>query len=185
VERDRFRRDLYFRLAVIPLRIPPLRERGEDVLILADHYLRQFRAKYGKDAQRISPEARQLLLSYPWPGNVRELSHVIERAVLWSRGPELSPDHLSLTRPMEEVDGRTDGRTDVRSGGQAGESTVRPSDRPTVSPPDRPPATLEEVERGLLERALREASGNQTKAAQRLGISRDTLRYRMKKHGIQ
>jgi DNA-binding NtrC family response regulator len=169
VERDRFRRDLYFRLAVILLRLPPLRERGEDVLILAEHYLRRFSAKYGKDVRRIGAEARQLMLSYPWPGNVRELSHVIERAVLWSKGPELGADHLSLTRPVEEqTDRRTDGRTDR-----------------TAQPPSRPSAmTLQESERSMLEQALKESDGNQTKAAQRLGISRDTLRYRMKKYGI-
>src|SRR5207302_7331618 len=79
--RERFRRDLYFRLAVIVLVVPPLRERGEDVLLLTDHFLRVLNAKYGKTVREISAPARELLLSYPWPGNVRELSHVIERAV--------------------------------------------------------------------------------------------------------
>jgi len=103
----KFRSDLYFRLAVILLRLPPLRERGEDVLLLADLYLRKLSAKYGKDVRRLSPDAKALLLAYPWPGNVRELSHVIERAVLWSRGPELSPDHLSLTQPGGSAPRRT------------------------------------------------------------------------------
>ena len=67
------------------------------MLLLADLYLRRLSAKYGKDVRRLSPEAKQRLLAYPWPGNVRELSHVIERAVLWSQGPELSPEHLSLS----------------------------------------------------------------------------------------
>src|SRR3989449_849601 len=97
--RERFRRDLYFRLAVIVLVVPPLRERGEDVLLLTDHFLRVLNAKYGKTVREISAPARELLLSYPWPGNVRELSHVIERAVLWSRGPTLDVEHLSLTSP--------------------------------------------------------------------------------------
>ena len=79
--------------------MPPLRERDDDVLLLAEQFLRQFGAKYGKDVREISPRARESLLSYPWPGNVRELSHVIERAVLWSRGPVLDADHLSLTEP--------------------------------------------------------------------------------------
>jgi two-component system response regulator HydG len=99
VNRERFRKDLYFRLAVIVLHLPPLRERGEDVLLLAEHFLRAFNAKYGKAVREISAPARELLLAYPWPGNVRELSHVIERAVLWSRGPTLEAEHLSLTRP--------------------------------------------------------------------------------------
>ncbi|HEX3275326.1 MAG TPA: sigma-54 dependent transcriptional regulator, partial [Gemmatimonadales bacterium] len=95
-QQERFRRDLYFRLAVIILHLPPLRERGEDVLILAQHYLDRFNAKYGKGVRRIDQRAQEQLLSYPWPGNVRELSHVIERAVLWSRGTVLDPEQLSL-----------------------------------------------------------------------------------------
>jgi two-component system response regulator AtoC len=180
-ERDRFRKDLYFRLAVILLHLPPLRERGEDVLLLADLYLRRLSAKYGKDVRRLSPEAKQLLLAYPWPGNVRELSHVIERAVLWSMGPELSVEHLSLTQP----DGSTARRNELPS-------TAEPrSQAPPVSPGEPtghsfPPEgmSLDQWEKTLLEQALRETGGNQTRAAQRLGISRDTLRYRMKKHGI-
>src|SRR5206468_9233790 len=96
---ERFRKDLYFRLAVIVLDVPPLRERGSDVLLLTEHFLRSFNAKYGKVVREMSAAARDLLLSYPWPGNVRELSHVIERAVLWSRGPMLDVEHLSLTSP--------------------------------------------------------------------------------------
>ncbi|MGH2709346.1 MAG: sigma-54-dependent transcriptional regulator, partial [Actinomycetota bacterium] len=88
-QRERFRRDLYFRLAVILLRLPPLRDRGEDVMFLARHFLTRFNAKYGREVRRIDDHARDLLLAYPWPGNVRELSHVIERAVLWSGGQTL------------------------------------------------------------------------------------------------
>ncbi len=188
VERDQFRRDLYFRLAVILLRLPPLRERGEDVLLLADHYLHRLAAKYGKDVRRISAEAQQQMLSYPWPGNVRELSHVIERAVLWSRGQELTPEHLALTQPG----GPTGRRSDSVAPHDDRAPVTPPSTGPDAEPPSRsaaeqtPPegVTLEQWERTLLERALAESSGNQTRAAQRLGITRDTLRYRMKKHGL-
>jgi two-component system response regulator AtoC len=179
--RDRFRRDLYFRLAVIILHLPPLRERGGDVLVLAQHYLARFNAKYGKQVRQLDPRARDLLLAYPWPGNVRELSHVIERAVLWSRGPTLNAEHLSLTTP-ESV----------------GEAAERPAEPATAMPIEAPAALatngaslpppgmdLERWERAMIEQALRECEGNQTRAAQRLGISRDTLRYRLKKHGIQ
>jgi DNA-binding NtrC family response regulator len=165
-QRERFRRDLYFRLAVILLRLPPLRERGEDVLTLAGHFLKRFKAKYGKPVERIDPQARDLLLAYPWPGNVRELSHVIERAVLWSRGPMLDIEHLALEAPSEPP---------------AGLDQQRPP-----SSPSRPAGMdLEQWERSLIEQALRESDGNQTRAAQRLGISRDTLRYRLKKYGLQ
>jgi transcriptional regulator with PAS, ATPase and Fis domain len=168
VQQGRFRSDLYFRLAVILLHLPPLRERGEDTWLLAEHFLRRFSTKYGKDVRRISPRARELLLAYPWPGNIRELSHVIERAVLWSRDNTIDVDHLSLTTPLRK------------------DQDTPPPEAGTVPPQEDPPATgdLTQWERTMIERALREAGGNQTKAAQRLGITRDTLRYRLKKFDI-
>jgi two-component system, NtrC family, response regulator AtoC len=200
-QRETFRRDLYFRLAVIILHLPPLRERGADILLLAQHYLERFNAKYGKDVRQIDARARALLVDYPWPGNVRELSHVIERAVLWSRGPTLDVEHLSLATPAAAGAGAT----------SAGASTPAPAQVPTSAPAQagahgppaesasQPPAAasgeypafpppgmpLDQWERTLIQQALRECEGNQTRAAQRLGISRDTLRYRLKKHGIQ
>jgi DNA-binding NtrC family response regulator len=179
VQREGFRKDLYFRLAVILLRLPPLRERGEDVLLLAEHYLQRFNARYGRQVRTISPQAQQLLLSYPWPGNVRELSHVIERAVIWSQGDTLDTDHLSLMGSGEVSSG------DEQTSAEAGARSAPDTDRAPLSP--MPPAgvDLPQWERSIIERALREADGNQTKAAQRLGLSRDTLRYRLKKFGIQ
>jgi DNA-binding NtrC family response regulator len=150
-----FRKDLFFRLAVIVLHLPPLRDRGQDVILLADRFLSRFTAKYGKDVRGIDPDARAAMLAYPWPGNVRELSHVIERAVLWSQGGMLESKHLSL---MSSVDA----------------SSSLPGNG----------VDLSQLERSLIEQALRESAGNQTKAAQRLGISRDTLRYRLKKFGL-
>jgi len=180
---DRFRRDLYFRLAVIILHLPPLRERGNDVLLLAQHYLARFTAKYGKQVRQIEPGARELLLAYPWPGNVRELSHVIERAVLWSRGSTLDVEHLSLTTPVSTP----------QAANESTERLAEPTPAPTAEPaaagagaPSLPPPgmDLERWERAMIEQALRECDGNQTRAAQRLGISRDTLRYRLKKFGL-
>ena len=171
--RERFRRDLYFRLAVIVLVLPPLRERGEDVLLLTDHFLRVLNAKYGKTVREIGAPARELLLSYPWPGNVRELSHVIERAVLWSRGPTLDVEHLSLTSPDH------DAAPTPRSSSADADAGA---DAPALPPQG---VDLAQWEKAMIERAMREAGGNQTKAAQRLGISRDTLRYRLKKFGLQ
>jgi DNA-binding NtrC family response regulator len=169
VQQNRFRSDLYFRLAVILLHLPPLRERGDDALILAEHFLRQFSAKYGKDVRRIDAPAREVLLAYPWPGNVRELSHVIERAVLWSRDTTLDVEHLSVATPMRVA---SDGPPVSAAGDQRAGEGASGTD-------------LAGVERSMIERAMREAGGNQTRAAQRLGISRDTLRYRLKKFGIQ
>jgi DNA-binding NtrC family response regulator len=177
VQQNHFRGDLYFRLAVILLHLPPLRERGEDILLLAEHFLQRFSAKYGKAVRRLDDAARDVLSSYPWPGNVRELSHVIERAVLWSRDSTLSVDHLSLTTPTRiEPDGNR-----LR---QPVEQTSKTADAPVAS--ELPPqgVDLGQWERSMIERAMQEAGGNQTKAAQRLGISRDTLRYRLKKFGL-
>ncbi|HXE56456.1 MAG TPA: sigma-54 dependent transcriptional regulator [Gemmatimonadales bacterium] len=175
-QRERFRRDLYFRLAVIILRLPPLRERGEDVLLLAEHFLARFSAKYGKTVRRLEPAVRDLLRAYPWPGNVRELSHVIERAVLWSRGPTLEVEHLSLSVPA----------TPEPESAPASAPAAAMDGNGSPLPPLPPPGVdLERWERALIEQAMREAGGNQTRAAQRLGISRDTLRYRLKKYGIQ
>jgi len=171
--RERFRRDLYFRLAVIVLVVPPLRERGEDVLLLTDHFLRLLNAKYGKTVREISAPAREMLLSYPWPGNVRELSHVIERAVLWSRGPALDVEHLSLTSPDHD--------TPPAVHSPPADAEARPG-APALPPQG---IDLAQWEKAMIERAMQDAAGNQTKAAQRLGISRDTLRYRLKKFGLQ
>jgi DNA-binding NtrC family response regulator len=115
------------------------------------------------------------LSSYPWPGNVRELSHVIERAVLWSRGDTLDVDHLSLSEPA----------ANEMPPAVNGDPLVDPNGGATHSAAGIPPGgDLAQWEKSVIEQALREAGGNQTKAAQRLGISRDTLRYRLKKFGI-
>lgn len=169
-----FRRDLYFRLAVILLRLPPLRDRGHDVLLLAEEFMRRYSAKYGKMVQRMSPAARDAMLAYSWPGNVRELSHVIERAVLWSRGGVLEAEQLSLSSLDASLDAAA-----MRVSVDAG-APITPSD---AVPPRG--TDLAQWEKSMIEQALREANGNQTQAAQRLGVSRDTLRYRLKKFGIQ
>jgi two-component system, NtrC family, response regulator AtoC len=179
VQRSQFRGDLYFRLAVILLHLPPLRERGEDALLLAEHFLQRFSTKYGKDVRRLDARAREVLLSYPWPGNVRELSHVIERAVLWSRESTLNVDNLSLTAPMGT------GSDSANRTREPLEQTPQAADGPVVIS-ELPPqgVDLGQWERSMIERAMQEAGGNQTKAAQRLGITRDTLRYRLKKFGL-
>jgi two-component system nitrogen regulation response regulator NtrX len=166
IERGNFREDLFYRLNVVPFHVPPLRERMEDVPLLADHFLKEFTTAYGRKPKELTEDALQSLGDYPWPGNVRELSHVIERAVLWSKGSKLDIEHLGLEVPSDEPTG--------------GEDQLPPSTGSRPAGMD-----LEQWERSLIEQALREADGNQTRAAQRLGISRDTLRYRLKKYGLQ
>ncbi len=174
-----FRSDLYFRLAVIILHLPPIRERGDDVMVLAEEFLTRFNAKYAKQVRRLDPRARELLLGYPWPGNVRELSHVIERAVLWSQGDTLDLQHLALSRTGNGESPSTAERPAQAPGAPSSAATGQPSPLLPAAGTD-----LEGWEKTLIEQALRECGGNQTKAAARLGITRDTLRYRLKKHGL-
>lgn len=162
-----FRKDLYYRLAVVTIHLPPLRERAEDIGLLAEFFLKRFRAKYGKRVSGLSVAARTSLTEYDWPGNVRELSHVIERAVLASATAATELDHGSLgTLPTGNA--------------------ARPAGETLAAPGPFPPEgiRLAEWERAIIERALSEAQGNQTNAARLLGISRDTLRYRMAKFKI-
>jgi DNA-binding NtrC family response regulator len=116
--------------------------------------------------RQINAQARELMRAYPWPGNVRELSHVMERAVLWSQGDTLDVEHLSLSTPAAVSPG----------------APLAAAPAPGTPPAD--PLDLSQWERTLIERALAESGGNQTKAAQLLGITRDTLRYRLKKFGL-
>jgi two-component system response regulator AtoC len=207
IDADRFRKDLYFRLAVILLHLPPLRERGQDILLLANHFLRKFSSKYGKEIEGIDGRAAQLLSDYPWPGNIRELSHVIERAVLWSADGELRLEQLSLAampvtrrstaQPVHEAAGVGNSRpagAEPRTAPDwaavesetAAQRSADPSSVDRVAPSSLPPegVGLEDVERSMIVQALREAGGNQSRAARRLGLTRDTLRYRLKKFGL-
>jgi DNA-binding NtrC family response regulator len=151
----RFRRDLLYRLNVLTLTLPPLRERGDDVLLLANHYIGVFARKYGRPPKRLSPGADAALVADPWVGNVRELAHVIERAMLLVDGDTIEAGHLR----------------GEPSGGGDGPGLPRDS-------------TLEEMERHLIRRALERSGGNVSLAARSLGVSREVLRYRMRKHGL-
>jgi transcriptional regulator with AAA-type ATPase domain/tetratricopeptide (TPR) repeat protein len=166
VHARRFREDLYHRLAVVTLTLPPLRARGEDVLRLAAHFLGRACAEYRLPPRSLTPEARTALLGYPWPGNVRELANVMERVALLSETPVVTAELLGL--PAAAV---TPAATEA--GREPG-------------PPGAPALAdaLGSVERTHLADALRQTAGNVTRAAARLGISRDTLRYRMAKHGL-
>ena len=177
-QRERFRKDLYFRLAVILLRLPPLRERGDDVLRLADHYLRQFSAKYGRDVRRIDALARERLLRYPWPGQRpgAEPRHRAGGALEPGAGARGGAPVAHRRRP------RMPSAPRPPSNGEPEQAGAGSADRRRFPPPG---VDLAQWEKTMIEQALREAGGNQTRAAQRLGISRDTLRYRLKKFGIQ
>ncbi len=158
-----FREDLYYRLNVVTLRLPTLRERKEDIPLLIDHFLR----KYGEENKRrmsgVSKEAREILLRYGYPGNVRELENIVERAVVLCRGDLITSQDLPLNL--------REGKSEISLG----------MDRKGRTLPD----TLEEVERQLIQKALEKGGGIQTKAAEELGISERVLRYKMKKYKIR
>jgi two-component system response regulator FlrC len=168
VKGERFRKDLYYRLAVITIDLPPLRERGEDILLLTNHYIDKFNAKYGKVVRGASDEAARNLLEYPWPGNVRELSHVIERAILWSQGERLDIEQLSLaTSPNPKP-------ADARAVPSAVQESIPPEG-----------IDLAEWERSLIAQALHQTGGNESEAAKLLGIGRGAFRHRVKKLGLK
>jgi transcriptional regulator with PAS, ATPase and Fis domain len=157
VKAGKFREDLFYRLQVMPIALPSVRERRGDVVLLARYFIDQFNREFRKRVRGLSPSATTMLEQYKWPGNVREMKNAIERAMLLSDREYLEPNDFTLTR------------------------TVNPTEF-------RLPAegvNLEDVERQLLVQALERAGGNQTHAAQLLGINRDQVRYRIEKFGLK
>jgi len=157
----KFREDLYFRLNVVPIEVPPLRERPEDIRALAQHYVAWFCHDLGRAPARLHPQALAALTSYAWPGNVRELKNVIERIILLEAEDEIRPEHLPTE--MHHPAAAAGGGDPFPSG------RVRP---------------LAAVEKLAIEHALRVCDGNKTRAAQQLGISRQTLRTKLKEFAI-
>lgn len=165
VAAGKFREDLYYRLKVIPIFLPPLSRRPEDIPLLLNYYIDKFNREFRKQVQGVSPAALELFRNYPWPGNVRELRNVLERIMLLHSEPIIRPEHL----PPELVSGRT---------------PAAPATAPAGSAELNLDLGLEETEKNLILQALQATRGNQLQAARLLKISRDTLRYRMKKFNI-
>jgi DNA-binding NtrC family response regulator len=159
VRTGEFREDLMYRLRAITLAIPPLRERGADVMLLAERFLSEHRQRYGRPDLRLDPCAAEALSGHSWPGNVRELRNVLEQAALLTIGERIRASDLSLREPPALL-----GQDDATGTGGA---------------------TLISQEHDLIVQALRRVGGNVTLAAQALGITRDTLRYRMDKHQLR
>jgi DNA-binding NtrC family response regulator len=169
IREGRFRDDLYYRLNVIPLVIPPLRERRDDIVPLCEHFLALHGAKLGRQGQSLSPRALEMMLAHDWPGNVRELENMIARAATLSPSPVISEEEL---------------RTLFSLGGLRRQEPEPSAARDTAPAPGAPGGMMQSAERQTILRALREAQGNQTRAAQALGMGRNTLWRKMKKHGI-
>jgi len=161
----RFREDLFYRLKVVPILLPPLRERPEDIIPLAAYYTHVFNREFAKQVTGLSAEAERALLRYPWPGNVRELKNVLERAILLQTGTIVEADDLP-----PEILGALVSAGAVASGG----AFALPAGG----------LSLEKLEDDLVRQALEKTHSNQTRASHLLGISRDSLRYRMKKMGL-
>jgi len=175
VREKSFRNDLFFRLSVFPIVVPPLRERRDDALPLARHFLKTLQPKLGRRFEGFEREAENRLLAYAWPGNVRELRNVVERALVLERGPKITPRALVL-----------DWAGEPEGGALAG--TPAAAGPPSAAPAAGLPAgvvPLDELEREMVGRAMAATGDNQTRAAELLGVSRDQLRYRLKKFGLR
>jgi len=155
VQEGKFREDLYYRLQVVPIYIPPLRERKEDIPLLVQHFLKMYGEREGKEGLTVSEKAMDILMDYDWPGNIRELENAVERAVILAKGKVLKPENFFVGSTFREKE----------SDGGA--------------------TTLAEMERRFILRTLREEGGNRTRTAQRLGISVRTLRNKLRQYREQ
>ncbi len=161
-EKGEFRKDLYYRLNVCPVFVPPLRERKRDIIPLAQHFISHYNAKFRKSIKGLAPEVEKFFTEYEWPGNVRELKNAVERAMIFEEESLISAKNL----PIESK----------KSGFES--STLNPKKFPNTN------LSLEEMEKEMLKEALKKANGNQSQAAKLLKITRDTLRYKIKKYGL-
>jgi DNA-binding NtrC family response regulator len=168
MERDRFRRDLYHRIKVVEIEIPPLREHREDIPVLAEHFLNLFRVKYPEGPNRFSPEAMQWLTQHDWPGNVRELKHVIEGALVMASGPELLPVHLAPKPAAAGAEGEAAIRVDCSLPYKEARKKV-----------------LDDFDRQFIGRKLQEHDGNVSRTAEALGIYRQSLQDKLKKLNLR
>ena len=160
VRQGRFREDLFYRLNVLPVALPPLRERPEDIPLLVNFYVDAYGTEFKRRVRGVTPEAIQRLRRYPWPGNIRELRNIVERAMLLAEGETLTADDFAgaAAGPVRLSD-----RVELPSGG----------------------IDLEELERSLVVQALERTGWNQTRAATLLGLNRDQIRYRIEKFQLE
>ena len=168
IKRGDFREDLYYRLGVFEITLPPLRERPEDILLLAEAFLEEIGRTVGRPAAGVSKDARDRLLTHPWPGNVRELRNAIERAVILCEGGLITGEHLPMALAAAP-----------RSPAPPPVSAVTP---PTAIPPEG--VKLEAIERELIQKAMAQAQNNKSEAARLLGLARGQLYSRLKRYGL-
>jgi DNA-binding NtrC family response regulator len=180
LDEGRFREDLYYRLKVVTLRLPPLRERSGDVVMLADYFLKRFAGEMSVDSPGVTEDAKKIMVNYPWPGNVRELANTMQKALIFSRGAPISGEEMSqairgestLREPTQERD----------------DEPIRQWVRRSLAQGSSDKVFTEVVDRfsGLLiTEALNLTGGNRSQAAKLLGLSRPTLLAKIEKHGIK
>jgi DNA-binding NtrC family response regulator len=162
LEQGTFREDLYYRLNVVPLDIPPLRERKEDIPFLAEHFVERLARDLGSPVERISEAAMEMLVAYRWPGNVRELENVIERGLVLCTGQTIEAEDIKL---------------DTARGARAPEAAGN-----FVLPEGM---SLDDYEQAIIREALKRAAGNKSQAARLLGLTRNALRYRLSQMGLE
>jgi DNA-binding NtrC family response regulator len=167
-----FREDLYFRIAAVPITIPPLRDRGEDVLLLAEHFLERFKREFRKPALKLTADARARLRTYPWPGNVRELQNAIERAAILANGQAIDSEALQLPTARPSPEELPDGMLEERF---LWEGPLEEVSQRAVA----------HVERFKIQNALRESKWNKTRAAEKLGVSYKTLLTKIRGLGLE
>ena len=181
IEEGEFREDLYYRLNVFPINLPPLRDRLDDLPVLANHFAAKFARQMGKPPQGLSPDGMAKLREYNWPGNVRELENIIERAMILSKGAPLASVHLDFGRRAATHSNTPSGAVPVMA--------PAPSSAPIhVAATDDGRSLAErllESERKEIVAAVEKSRGNIASAARMLGINRSTLYYRLRKHGLE
>jgi two-component system nitrogen regulation response regulator NtrX len=173
VAEHRFRQDLYYRLNVVPIEVPPLRERKEDVPLLVEHYLGYFRGEYGRPRLTLAPKAIDLLLAHRWPGNVRELRNVVERLVIMEQGDQIAIEDVAMV--LESSPGGMEAAKLAASGIESappeGEGHLK--------------ELLDQAEKQILEAELARSGGNVSQAARNLGIDRANFHRKMRRLGIE
>jgi two-component system, NtrC family, response regulator AtoC len=177
IAEGRFREDLYYRLAVVPILLPPLRDRREDIPPLVQHFVEKYNRRLGKKVEGIDDDALQLLMAYAWPGNIRELENLMERSVLFADGPRIEAS--ALPDALRERGAAPAGP--IAAVGPLG-AIAAPSG---ASMKEIVRQAQAELERELITRALEETGGNVTRAAKRLQISRKSLQVKMKELGLR
>jgi len=170
IDEGLFREDLYYRLSVMPIHLPPLRERMEDLELFVAAFLDEFNQAMGRSVGRVNPETYRVMRQYDWPGNIRELRNVIERAMLLCEGDEIQPAHLPAELGGADLS--------YAAAETPGPEEELPSDGLDLK------GVVTELERHYIEKAMERTSGNQTEAAKLLSISRDQLRYRLEKYDL-